>query len=318
MVPFSTLAVYGLPIGLGLAVQWHLSASLGELRKIVQALPEGSLSKHKTGVKGVDKFLSAIIPFFRISTEDDAVRVHWLNIGSLAFAWSLWAGVEGLRHNATVLHYIYPFVGLFNQLLGVSVAVPAIWTPTFFRFFSTEAPVSTTGIILLFAGQIFALLPGFQVFLLPEPSRTNSISWFQISPALSWLTWAAAPLLGPGIDSLLESSLPFLPKIAPRVAAKGAFIIAAGFSLALHVQNLAELIGKRGLWKRALTYIAPQTGARAIGHFLAIDFIGLYAAILGVVYFDSGFEDVLKIVTLSPIVGPGAALSFHLATRESL
>ncbi|KAJ3125205.1 hypothetical protein HK098_000516 [Nowakowskiella sp. JEL0407] len=311
MFSYSSLITYGLPIGLGIANQSVLRGSVAEIGKFVsQTLPEASLSNHKTGIVGVDRFL--------ISVEDDSIRLLWFPLGSTFLAFFAWAGIEGIREGSTYMNLIYPVTGFFGQLLGVAVAVPTFWVPTFFANLSIESPVSVTSVLLVFAGLTYTCLPLMQLYTLPEPSRTSSIIWFQYSPIVGWLAWAFAPLMGSSVDNMLFSALPWLPRVSPREAAQSAFLFTAGLCFTSHVQMIAELMGKKSLWKRTLSYIFPQTGAKAVGRFLTIDFLGIYTATLGAIYLEGGFENVLKVLCMTPIVGPGAAISLHLATRESL
>ncbi|KAI8812743.1 hypothetical protein BJ742DRAFT_791652 [Cladochytrium replicatum] len=275
-----------------------------------QVMPATDPWRVKTGVKPVDMLAPILIQFFRDAADDEAIRFILYQLFGLATPVALFQGIESVRKGATNLHFVTGINTILMQLFGVSVTVPAMWIPTWLSN-STNPRLAPESVALVSAGVALTAVFSAGVVTTSEPQRSRAAAWFQIAPFLGWLVYAAAPFLG------------FKESTAGHQAAEHMFYLAAGLGATTHLAALSELLFKPGgFWKRVLSMMKlnpkAQTGRNSIGNFLFVDWAVLFAGVLYGVYVDEGKDAVLRVLALTPILGPGGALALGWARRESL
>ncbi|KAI8621713.1 hypothetical protein BC830DRAFT_135322 [Chytriomyces sp. MP71] len=330
---FSGLSVSGavkvaIPVALGLWTFKHIGKIIGRMevlgkaRKAAKkAAKEDEVAAHGasintdaseipvvTGIKGIDGFLDVITNFFEDLVDDGAGYVIWITIISFMLPGTTWFAFEGLREGGLSMHFAYPFFALLSQLLGISVVVPLLWLPLYLLTapIVTGSTLSPLAIASVVVGIVLGQIPTLLMSIYPKSLiRTKAIQWFQISVALAWIPWAASPFA-------------FAADFNNLHAPEATFFFTLGAAgVVVYVWILSQLLDTKNriadrVWGLNSFDACKEDMVKLVGHYMFVDTIVLYAALVYAVAMKGGVEYGAYVVALTPVVGPGAAISFAL------
>ncbi|KAJ3347557.1 hypothetical protein HDU83_002020 [Entophlyctis luteolus] len=327
MTLLSTTLKVALPVALGLWTFKHIGkvmTRMGKLRKdrVIDHQEPAKTSDADTptvkteavaitGIKAVDGFLQIITVFFDSLVDDTAGRWIFLAIANIYVPLTAFFAFEGLRKGGLLLHLSYPVFALLSQVMGISVVTPLLWIPVYLLTTNETAAsdLSLFAVSSVVVGLVLGQLPTASIVTKKKSNqRTNAIHWFQISPSLGWIPFAASPFIAHYFD---------LPLALPAdLTAEAAFFFGLGAILTGGFGYLfAQLVNSKNgvaarVWQVRKFDACADDGVKLVCHFMFVDTVVLYAAAVYTVALKGGPQSALYTLALTPIVGPGAALSF--------
>jgi hypothetical protein len=250
----------------------------------------------------------------------------WGGVVIVAVPFSCMATIEAGRDGAWG-PVRYPILcGLLYQLFGISVMMPLVWLPSYI-FGRGEGAVSTFRAILALPLNLPVLLLSLVVFVADSKSYLwtlcAGILGGPLLPMTSCVLWGDSPPRAD--DNKASASAAALLSKSSRACA---YVYLAtvpigwvGWAMflytALSTYGLDETTGglTAGLWTAVANDV--WTLANASVKFMTIDTIVLWLGMCLCIAVRGGGSSAIKVVALTPLVGPGAACSLILAELET-
>nr|KAJ3405332.1 hypothetical protein HK105_003762 [Polyrhizophydium stewartii] len=294
---------------------------------------------YRAGVPYLDHFMC--MATFHDATQDPVNLLVTRTTVGPAVAFFMISAIESTRTGASLFVHWNAIVGLAVQVLGVGVAAPGLWVPTYAVTRPRYAGVLRPSLVW-----VVALLSGVTlVSMVAMPEMPGDMGLFTVScfvfnlaPVVLPFVWAAAGLvlrltLGP----LVATSKAVRAGSRAAASVYETLAVAAGlywvYGLVMFVGPLGVLpIGAdwrvdpvaplvdTGRLQAAVGLVrafatAPQ-GPQAAGHFLLFDLVGVWAAMVLWAAFEDGLWAAAQMVVVSGLAGPGAAVLRYAGQRE--
>jgi hypothetical protein len=255
-------------------------------------------------------FICIITQFLHsLATEYPAGLLAWGSVILVSLPFALIGGIEPGRAGAKGPVRYPVIIGLLAQLLGACVVIPAIWIPAYIFGGSREGGAFHSSrpfwSIVAYLPAIFLTLA---LFLINPDSQLWSICAAILGGPL--MAFLAFSLVAPPTDTK-EMEKHEKPAIASLVKGYDLFTVLSLIAWVILVFHAVKTYGLNvfalydGIWGEAHPSVK----------FMTIDALGFLSAIFIYVYLRSP-SHLWKVLMLTPLVGPGAAVCHVLKETE--
>jgi hypothetical protein len=222
------------------------------------------------------------------------------------------AAVESIRSSARGFVWSWAATTLLGQLLGISVAFPLFWLPSFFLWTRAKVPSSTTPTNKTYgicATMMLVLLPVALVMLqldkLPSVDAQNTALFiFQWGLPFSAILWNSVPRDRQPSQEASQKAVQLL------------FTMLLGMCIAVHYAAIVDWVVSGGSWDELRGVVLRSEVRYMPAHFLLVDACVMTLSCLLFVLGDGGVGPAVGFMVQTLVVGPGAAVLWYGLKRE--
>ncbi|GBF94185.1 hypothetical protein Rsub_07172 [Raphidocelis subcapitata] len=313
-------ALSAVAIAMGAGIFYHFNFGLeeymGPLKDAcgLNGPPKGPQPEFlRLGNPFLDGLHCLVTPFFLDCVATPVGRFWVLKTLEVCTPLVVFMALEESRSSARGLVRATVAVLALSQLLGVSVALPCLWVPSFLLLSRPRVAGA-----FLPAGKVPAIVASQAITLaftavlvcaatFPPAAAQRAVVWFNLGIPATALIWMLAPGgARPG-----------------NAAAAAALRLTAGAACLLHAASVVDLLYHSGgspgaAWASIVdaAQLKPPAKVTYPAHFMQWDFTGVTGAALLVTLAEEGVAGAARLLAMAPVVGPGAAFALVAARRE--
>ena len=301
-----------------------------------------------TGASTLDGIICLYVTFIQQPLHDIVgAPIMRLLMGAFGSAYAIMC-FEGSRqgYKKSTLLAAFPLLGLLANLVGISLVFPALWVPLNV-YYTRNKPTNKEGLSLSLP-EVYGILAsivigyGLPSAIIASPLIKNGskveeelLSIWQVLPIVIVPMFSFAESLfkknGSPIDSVTEPALKKRLYVAEgKDALERSYLFLGILNMFLYFGCYLTLAleGIR-IWDslilllRAPDHLPAGLTFSDLGHILGsrtmlVEYISLSISFVVWTILDTGFISGLAVALATPLIGPGAAISFYAYSRENL